>query len=37
VSAGTTVNACMFNRKVASLGTKANPAVWALTATITIS
>jgi hypothetical protein len=37
VSAGTTVNACMFNRKVAALGTKANPAVWALTATITIS
>lgn len=37
VTASATVNSCMFNRKVASLGTKANPAVWALTATITIS
>lgn len=37
VTSTATVNATMFNRKVASLGTKANPAVWALTATVTIS
>ena len=37
VAAGTTVNGCMVNRKVASLGTKASGAVWAFTATITIS
>lgn len=37
VTSAATVNANMFNRKVAALGTKANPAVWALTATITIS
>jgi hypothetical protein len=37
VTAGATVNACMFNRKVAALGTKISPAVWALTTTITIA
>lgn len=37
VTAGTTVNACMMNRKVASLGTKASGSVWAFTATITLS
>lgn len=37
VTSGATVAATMFNRKVAALGTKASPAVWALTATITIS
>lgn len=37
VSSGTTVAACMANRKVASLGTKVSPAVWSFTITITIS
>jgi hypothetical protein len=37
VVAGATVNACMFNRKVAANGTKVNPAVWALTISITFS
>ncbi len=37
VSSGNTVAALLFNRKVASLGTKASGATWALTATITIS
>jgi hypothetical protein len=37
VTSGTTVNATFFNHKIVSLGTKANPAVWALTVTITIS
>jgi len=37
VTSGTTVNANFFNHKIVSLGTKANPAVWALTVTITIS
>lgn len=37
VTSGNTVAALLFNRKVASLGTKASGATWALTATITIS
>lgn len=37
VSDGTTVNATLFNRKVASLGTKTSAGTWALTVTITIS
>lgn len=37
VSSGNTVAALLFNRKVASLGTKASGATWALTATVTIS
>lgn len=37
VSSGNTVNAVLLNRKVQSLGTKVSPAVWALTATITIA
>ena len=37
VSAGTTVNAVMLNRKVASNGTKANGQTWTATATITFS
>lgn len=37
VSDGTTVNAVMLNRKVASLGTKASGASWAFTATVTLS
>lgn len=37
VSAGTTVNATLANRKVASLGTKVSGATWALTVTITLS
>lgn len=36
VTDGTTVNACMLNRKVAALGTKAS-GTWALTVTITFS
>lgn len=36
VSAGTTVNACMLNRKVESLGTKSSGS-WALTTTITLA
>ena len=36
VTSGATVNACMLNRKVASLGTKAS-GTWALTVTITFS
>lgn len=36
VTSGGTVNALLFNRKVASLGTKAS-GVWVLTATITLS
>lgn len=34
---GTTVTAPCLDRKVAAMGTKANPAVWVLTVTITIS
>lgn len=34
---GTTVVATALNRKVASLGTKASPAVWTFTVTLTIS
>lgn len=37
VSNGTTVNALLVNRKVASLGTKASGASWAFTGTVTIS
>jgi hypothetical protein len=37
VTAGATVNACFFNHKIAALGTKVSPAVWALTVTISIS
>jgi hypothetical protein len=37
VTAGTTVNANMLNRKVQSLGTKTSAGTWALTASITIS
>lgn len=37
VTSGTTVNATFFNHKIASLGTKASPAVWALTVTVTIA
>lgn len=37
VSAGTTVNAVLLNRKVASNGTKASGQTWTATATITIS
>lgn len=37
VTSGTTVNACLFNHKIASLGTKVSPAVWALTVTITLT
>jgi len=37
VTAGTTVNACMVNRKVASLGTKASGASWVFTTTITLA
>jgi len=37
VTSGTTVNATFFNHKIASLGTKVSPAVWALTVTVTIS
>lgn len=37
VSAGTTVNANMLNRKVQSLGTKTSAGTWALTATVTLS
>ncbi len=37
VADGTTVNALMLNRKVASLGTKASGASWAFTATVTLS
>ena len=36
VTDGTTVNALMLNRKVASLGTKASGS-WVLTATITLA
>lgn len=36
VTSGSTVNACMLNRKVAALGTKAT-GTWALTVTITFS
>lgn len=37
VSAGTTVNALLLNRKVADNGTKATGSVWAFTVTITLS
>jgi len=37
VSAGTTVNALMLNRKVQSFGTKASGASWVLTVTCTLS
>lgn len=37
VSAGTTVNAVLLNRKVASNGTKASGQTWTATATITFS
>ena len=37
VANSNTVGALLFNRKVASLGTKASGATWALTATVTIS
>jgi len=37
VSSGNTVNAVLLNRKVASNGTKASPAVWTATATVTLS
>lgn len=37
VAAGTTVNAVLLNRKVASLGTKVSPAVWAHTVTLTLA
>jgi hypothetical protein len=37
VSAGTTVNALMLNRKVASNGTKSSGTSWVATATITLS
>lgn len=37
VTAGTTVNATMLNRKVASLGTKTSAGTWVATATITLS
>jgi hypothetical protein len=37
VANGTTVNACLLNHKIASLGTKASGSAWALTATITLS
>lgn len=37
VSAGTTVNALMLNRKVQSFGTKGSGASWVLTATCTLS
>lgn len=36
VTSGSTVNACMLNRKVAALGTKAT-GTWALTVTLTFS
>ncbi len=37
VSAGTSVNALMLNRKVASMGTKVSGAIWALTVTLTLA
>lgn len=37
VTAGTTVNALMLNRKVQSFGTKSSGASWVLTATATLS
>lgn len=37
VTAGTTVNACMLNRKVISLGTKVSTSAWTFTVTITFS
>jgi general stress protein CsbA len=37
VIAGTTVNACLLNRKVDAMGTKASGSVWTATATITLS
>ena len=37
VTSGTTVNACMVNRAVQSLGTKTSAGTWVATATITIS
>ncbi len=37
VTSSAVVNACMFNRRVVSMGTKANPAIWSLTITITIA
>jgi len=37
VAAGTTVNAVLLNRKVASLGTKVAGSVWTLTTTITLA
>jgi hypothetical protein len=37
VTAGTTVNAVLLNRKVASNGTKASGQTWTATATITFS
>lgn len=36
VTGGTTVNACLFNHKVQSLGTKVSGSSWVATATITI-
>jgi hypothetical protein len=37
VSSGTTVNATMVNRRVASMGTKASGASWVFTVTVTLS
>lgn len=37
VTNGTTVNSCMLNHKIASLGTKASGGAWSLTTTITLS
>lgn len=37
VSSGTTVNATMLNRRVASMGTKASGASWVFTVTVTLS
>lgn len=37
VTSGNTVSALLFNRKVQVMGTKASGAIWAVTATVTIS
>lgn len=37
VSNSTTVNACLLNHKIASLGTKASGSAWAFTVTVTLS
>ena len=37
VTSGTTVNACMLNRAVQSLGTKVSGAIWTFTVTLTLS